>query len=64
MLNKFMQVAINEAKKVELDIPIAAIIVKNEEIIALETNKREQNNLTTSHAEILAIESANKKLME
>ena len=36
--------------------------IKNEEIIALETNKREQNNQTTAHAEILAIEKACKKL--
>ena len=56
------QIALAEAKKVELDIPIAALIVKNGEIIALETNKREQDNKTIAHAEILAIDSANKKL--
>ena len=62
MLNKFMSLALNEAKKVKKDIPIAAIIVKNNEIIALATNKREENNRTIAHAEILALEEANKKL--
>lgn len=57
-----MQLALNKAKKTTKDIPIAALIVKNNEIIALETNKREQNNQTTAHAEILAIKEANKKL--
>ncbi|MBQ9150110.1 nucleoside deaminase [bacterium] len=62
MLNKYMTIALNEAKKVKKDIPIAALIVKNNEIIALETNKREKNNQTIAHAEILAIKEANKKL--
>ncbi len=62
MLNKYMTIALNEAKKVKKDIPIAALIVKNNEIIALETNKREKNNQTIAHAEILAINEANKKL--
>ena len=57
-----MQIAIKEAKNTSLDIPIAALIVKNGEIISLETNKREQDNRTIAHAEILAIENANKKL--
>lgn len=62
MLNKYMQLAINKAKEISQDIPIAAIITKNDEIIAIETNKREKNNQTTAHAEILAINEANKKL--
>ena len=62
MLNKFMSKAISEALKVEKDIPIAAVIVKGDEIIASATNKREENNQTIAHAEILAINEANKKL--
>lgn len=62
MLNKFMKLAINEAKKASKDIPIAALIIKNNEIITLATNKREENNQTIAHAEILAINEANKKL--
>lgn len=57
-----MKIAIEKAKKVKIDIPVCAIIVKNDEIIALEVNKREKNNMVTAHAEILAINKANKKL--
>lgn len=57
-----MQIAINEAKKIKKDIPIVALIVKNNEIISIQTNKREENNQTTAHAEILAIQEANKKI--
>lgn len=62
MLNKFMRLALAEAHKVKKDIPIVALIVKNDEILALATNKREENNQTIAHAEILAISEANKKL--
>ena len=56
-----MQIALQQAKKVQKDIPIAALIVKNGEIIASATNKREENNQTIAHAEVLAINEANKK---
>lgn len=62
MLNKYMEIALNEAKKCSLDVPICALIVKNNEIISIQTNKREELNLTMAHAEILAINEANKKL--
>ena len=62
MLNKFMNIAINEAFKVKKDIPIAALIVKNDKIISIATNKREKNNQTIAHAEIMAINDANQKL--
>lgn len=44
------------------EIPIGAIIVKNGEIIASATNKKEKNNDVTAHAEILAIKEATQKL--
>lgn len=44
------------------DVPVAAIIVKNNKILSTGYNKREKNKLTTSHAEIIAISKANKKL--
>lgn len=62
MLNKFMNLALDEARKVEKDIPIACLIVKDNEIIAISTNKREEENKVIAHAEILALEEANKKL--
>ena len=33
MSNKYMQIVLNEAKKVEIDIPICALIVKDDEIV-------------------------------
>ncbi len=62
MLNKFFDITIAKAKNINLDIPVAAIIVKDNEIISLEVNEKEKENQTTAHAEILAIQKANKKL--
>ena len=59
---KFMELAFENATKIVDDIPVCAIITKNNEIISLETNKKEKDNITISHAEILSIISANKKL--
>lgn len=44
------------------DVPVGAIIVKNNKIIARAHNCREKKKLITGHAEIKAIEKANKKL--
>ena len=44
------------------EIPIGAVIVKDNKIIAKAHNKREKNQIATHHAEILAIEKACKKL--
>ena len=57
-----MQIALNKANETSKDIPIAAVIVKDNEIISICTNEREKNNQTIAHAEILAIQEANKKL--
>ena len=63
MLNKkYMDLIINEAKNVVSDIPVAALIVKDDEIISIKVNSKEKDNLVTSHAEILALQEANKKL--
>lgn len=42
--------------------PVSAIITQNGKIIAKAYNKRNKTNYTTAHAEILAIEKANKKI--
>ena len=42
------------------EVPVGAVIVKNGEIIAEGYNRREQTNRAISHAEIEAIEKANK----
>lgn len=60
----FMREALKEAEKAAaiLEVPIGAVIVKNKKIIARGFNQRESSNRAISHAEILAIEEANKKL--
>lgn len=44
------------------DVPVGAIVVKNNKIVSKGINKRKKNNLTINHAEIVAISKANKKL--
>ncbi len=44
------------------EIPIGAVVVKDNKIIATAHNKREKSQVATHHAEILAIEKACKKL--
>lgn len=46
------------------DIPVAAMIVKNNKVISKAHNTRENKHLTTNHAEIVAITKANKKLKD
>jgi tRNA(adenine34) deaminase len=60
----FMNRALKEAYKALLldEVPIGAIIVKDDKIIARAYNKREKLNDPTAHAEILAIRKACKKL--
>lgn len=54
-MNNFMNLAIEEAKKSENDIPVGAVIVKDGEILAKAHNTREKDNDITSHAEIIAL---------
>ena len=61
---KFMKEAIKQAKKAEaiLEIPVGAIIVKDNKIIARAYNQKETKFDSTKHAEIIAIQKASKKL--
>lgn len=61
---KYMDMAIEEARKAfeEDEVPIGCVIVKNNQILALTHNRKEQMNSATKHAEILAIEEASSKL--
>ena len=61
IINKELNKLINKAKK-NNEVPIAALIVYNNEIIAKEYNTVEKDNNILSHAEIKAIRSASKKL--
>ena len=60
----YMNIAIKEAKKAYKyeEVPVGAIIVKNNEIIAKAYNKKEKTKNVTKHAEIIAISKACKKL--
>lgn len=61
---KYMREALTEARKAEKigEVPIGAVIVKDDEIIARAYNLREAVQCTHAHAEMLAIEQANKVL--
>lgn len=62
--NKFMQIAIEEAKKAAFfgEVPIGAVIVSEGEVIARAHNQREGMADPTAHAEVLAIQQAAGKL--
>lgn len=57
-MNNFMQEAVNIAKKSGADVPVGALIVKNNEILSSAYNEKEKNNDPAAHAEILAIRRA------
>lgn len=61
---KYMEIALKEAQKAVIldEVPVGAIIVKDNKIIARGHNLREKSNDPTSHAEINAIRKACKKL--
>ena len=64
MQKRFMNLAIKEAEKAikKDEVPVGAIIVKDNKVIARAHNLMEKTQLATAHAEILAINKACKKL--
>ena len=64
MEEKFMKEALKEAKKAyeKEEVPIGAVIVKDNKIIARAHNLRENKKQACAHAEIIAIEKACKKI--
>ena len=44
------------------EVPVSAIIVKNDKLISKAFNKREQSHNVLAHAEVIAIKKASKKL--
>ena len=64
MDEKYMKAAIKEAMKAESidEVPIGAVIVLEDKIIARAHNLRETKQDSLAHAEILAIQKACKKL--
>ena len=61
---KYMKQALIEARKAyeKEEIPVGAIIVRDNKIMAKAHNIKEEKNDTTKHAEIIAIQKASKKL--
>ena len=61
---KYMDMALEEAKKSfeQGEVPVGCVIVKNNHVLALTHNMKEQMNSATKHAEILAIEEASSKI--
>lgn len=59
-LNKALNLALKAQKKGE--VPIGAVIVKNNKIISTGYNKRQSTQMAINHAEIIAIKKACKKL--
>lgn len=64
MKEKWMKEALKEAQKAydKEEIPVGAVIVKDDKIIAKAHNLKELKKTAIAHAEILAIQKANKKL--
>ena len=62
--NKFMCAAIKEAQKAfdKNEVPVGCVIVKDNKIIAKAHNQRRTKNSVLAHAELIAIQKANKKL--
>ena len=58
---KYMKEALKEAVKAynKGEIPVGALIVKDDKIIARAHNQKEEKKDTTKHAEILAIQKVN-----
>lgn len=66
MNEKYYNVLINLAKKAskKKEVPVSAIIVCNEKIIAKAYNKKNKSKNIIDHAEILAIKRASKKIKD
>ncbi len=63
-MSKYMKIALKEAKKAykKGEVPIGAVVVKDNKVIARAHNLRESKHDPTGHAEIIAIKKASKKL--
>lgn len=64
MNQKFLDMAFELAEKAYSlnEVPIGAVIVKNDAVIGCGYNQKESNNSVLKHAELIAIEEASKNL--
>lgn len=58
----YIGLALEQAKTTKTDVPVAALIVRDGEIIASAVNSKEILNDPTSHAEMMVIREATQKL--
>ncbi len=60
----FINIAISEAKKAYFkgEVPVGAVLVKNNQIIAKSHNIKEKKHNILGHAEVICIKKASKKL--
>lgn len=60
----YMSIAFKLAKKAfkKGEVPVGAVIVKNNSILSTAYNKKNRSKRTINHAEIIAINKANKKI--
>ena len=63
MKNEYMTLALKEAEKAffEDEVPVGAVIVKDNKVLAMAHNEKEKRKCSIFHAEMLAIEEACKK---
>ena len=63
MQEKYLKTLMKLAKRASAknEVPVSAIIVKNDKIISKAFNKREQKHNVLAHAEVIAIKKASKK---
>ena len=59
---KFMTLAIEEAKKSQKDLPIGAVLVYDNKVIAAASNTKERTSNPLNHAEKIVIEEGLKQL--
>lgn len=60
--SKYLKIALKEAEKSGKDVPVGAVLVRNNQIIAKSHNTKEQDNDPAGHAEMIVIRQAAKKL--
>ena len=63
-MSEFMELAIEQAKIAfnNGDVPVGAVIVRNNEVLSCSYNKKNTENVAVYHAEILSIINASKKI--
>lgn len=61
---KFMKIALKEAQKAELcdEVPVGAVVVLNGKVVAKAHNQKNQKKNALLHAEMIALNKAQKKL--